>query len=218
MGSSPSSRWGRVSRPELDRTQSKRKPFGCDRETRMHQNSANRVIAGTPSMLPPTADLVRDADRFGSLPLKRELRRVVQDKNDTVICRKAIMCRPKMTRKNILFTNALVGEKAIGRLGIRPILAGNRNAFSHGTADLPQQADQPSPKPDILKFAVASLLLYPIVRLLRRIIQRATAPLPQYHEAPSQRFGCSQRNHNRFIRFNKWQIPAELRVGQNVGN
>jgi hypothetical protein len=46
-------------------------------------------------MLPPTADLVRDADRFGSLPLKRELRRVVQDKNDTVICRKAIRCRPK---------------------------------------------------------------------------------------------------------------------------
>jgi hypothetical protein len=103
-----------------------------------------------------------------------------------------------MTRKNILFTNALVGEKAIGRLGIRPILAGNRNAFSYGTADLPQQVDQPSPKPDILKFAVAGLALNPIVRLLRRIIFVSTNGKFQQSYASAKMWVIERTQHRLF--------------------
>src|SRR5271169_394878 len=102
----------------------------------MHKNAADCVMARRAFLVPPASHLMRDADRPRLLSLKREFRRVVQHENEAVACRKAIMGRLKVTRQYVFFAHTFIREKAVSRLGVRPILTSQRDALAHSIADL----------------------------------------------------------------------------------
>jgi hypothetical protein len=52
---------------------------------------------------------------------------VVQHKNETLSSGGTIICRLEMAGQNVHFADPVIGEKALGCLGIRPILAAERN-------------------------------------------------------------------------------------------
>ncbi len=73
-----------------------------------------------------------------------------------------------MTGQNVRLANPVIGEKAIGRLGIGPILANERNALTHSAPDPLKQFAEPLAKPRILKFASDNLSINPGLDIGRR--------------------------------------------------
>jgi hypothetical protein len=148
--------------PEFDRCHSEREPFGRHSETRMHQNSASRMRFGAAGEISSTVgDALRNADQLRPLSLRGELCRVVKHKHKAVCCHCAVAGRLKMTGKNVRLTDPFIGEKAIGRLRIGPILANERYALTHGAPDPLKQYAIPLAKPRIPKFAFRDLSINP---------------------------------------------------------
>jgi hypothetical protein len=166
-------------RPEFDRCHSKREPFGRNSETRMHQNSASRMRFGAAGEISSTVgDALRNADQLRPLSLIGELCCVVKHKHKAVCRHCAVAGRLKMTGKNIRLTDPFIGEKAIGRLGIGPILANERYALTHGAPDPLKQYAKPLAKPRIPKFAFSDLSINPSLAIGRRsmIVPRGSIP------------------------------------------
>ena len=67
------------------------------------------------------------------------------------------MCRLEVTSQNVCFADPAVGKEAISRLGVRPILADQRNALSHRAPNLLQELAESAAKPGVLKFASTNL-------------------------------------------------------------
>src|ERR1700676_4583043 len=97
----------------------------------MQQDAADGVSANATGLIPTAVDVVSDADAIGAFSLKREPRRVGQDQYNAIARREAIMRCLEMTLKDVSFVDALVGEKTIGCLGVRPVLASHGYAFAH---------------------------------------------------------------------------------------
>ena len=89
----------------------------------MHQDPADNVL-----FLRPTLEaLVQNAQRLSRLALIGELCCVVQDQDRAIGRSRAVAGGPEMPCENWLLTNSPVGKKAVSRLGVGPILAGQRN-------------------------------------------------------------------------------------------
>jgi hypothetical protein len=87
-----------------------------------------------------------------------------------------------MTGKNVLFIDALVGEKPIRRLGVRPILTSHGDALAHRVTDLPEDVSKSSAQPNVRELASRNLTINPAANLGAA----TAAPLSQYHDAPSK--------------------------------
>jgi hypothetical protein len=109
----------------------------------VHQDAANRVRSQTPRLVPSAVDALRYPDRVRVLSSIGELRRVMEHKDGTIAGDRAAMRRLKVTGQDVRLADPVVGEKAIGRLGVGPILADQRNALSHGAPDLRHQPSEP---------------------------------------------------------------------------
>jgi hypothetical protein len=70
----------------------------------------------------------------------------------------------EVTSQNVRLADPVIGEETIGRFGVRPILADQRNALSHGAPNLPQQFAESVAKPSISKFAFANFSINPTFR------------------------------------------------------
>src|SRR5579871_6486354 len=66
-----------------------------------------------------------------------------------------------MARQNLRLTDPVVGEKPIGSLGVRPILAHQRNAFAHGAPDLRHQLAEPLVQALVGEAAACELAIKP---------------------------------------------------------
>ena len=73
-----------------------------------------------------------------------------------------------MAAEDVGLAHPIIGEKAIGRFGVGPILPNERNALPHGTSDLLKQLAEALAKPRILKFAPLGFSINPVAGLERR--------------------------------------------------
>jgi len=67
----------------------------------------------------------------------------MEHKNGTVAGDCAVTRRLKVTGQNVRLADPVVGEETIGRFGVGPVLADQRNALAHGAPDLRHQLAQP---------------------------------------------------------------------------
>jgi hypothetical protein len=144
----------------------------------MQQDAADGVSANATSLIASAIDVVSDADAIRAFSLKREFRRVVEDQYSAVACCEAITRGLKMTRKDVSFIDTLVGEEAIGCLGIRPVLASHGYAFAYCVADLLEQSAKSPAQPNVRKLASRNLAVDPR--------SFAAAFAFSCHEAPSE--------------------------------
>jgi hypothetical protein len=89
----------------------------------------------------------------------------------------------EMASQDVCFTDPLVGKKAIGRLGVGPILADQWNALPHGAPDLRQKFAQPLGQTLVRKTTAGKLAINPSVG--RSI---------HWHRSSAIR--CQTRNHD----------------------
>lgn len=88
----------------------------------MHQHSADRVMAPTAVLVPAAIDALGQANRASVRTLLGEFRRVLnEDRASTIIVTRAR--GSEVTAEDIGFLHALVGEEAVGRIRVRPVLA-----------------------------------------------------------------------------------------------
>jgi hypothetical protein len=66
-----------------------------------------------------------------------------------------------MTRYDLVLAEVIIGEKAVSRLGIGPILAGIRNTFTESIGHHPQQLTESFGQPHILKTAPVHFIIIP---------------------------------------------------------
>lgn len=127
----------------------------------MHQDAANRVRSEATRLIPSTVYTLGDADRFRLFALIAKLGCVVQHKNETAGGGGTITCRLEMAGQNVRFADPVIREEAVGCLGIRPILADERNALSHGASNLREQFAESVAEPRVPKLASTALAINP---------------------------------------------------------
>jgi hypothetical protein len=66
-----------------------------------------------------------------------------------------------MPRENLVFRNPPVGEKAIGRFGMGPILAHQRNALTHAVRELLEQLSETLVESSVSELAASQFLSDP---------------------------------------------------------
>jgi hypothetical protein len=96
----------------------------------MHQDAAKRVMAVATFLVLAAVDVLRNADKFGASALVGELRRILQQQHCAMGRFKACTRRVEVPAQDVAFAHPLIGEEPIGRFGVGPILAGERNALS----------------------------------------------------------------------------------------
>ena len=161
----------------------------------MHQDAANRVRSQTTRLVLSAVYVLGYAYRLGFLSLVRELGRVMQDQNEIIGGGHTITSRLKMTGQNIRLADPVIREKAIGSLGVGPILANQRNALPHGAPDLGQQFAESVAKPRIPKFASGCFPINPACRGADRLgsASRHSISQNQTHGAPIVRESGAQQ-------------------------
>jgi hypothetical protein len=93
----------------------------------LQPNAANRVRSEAARLVPSAVYVLGYADRLGALSLVCEFGRVMQDQNETIGGSDTITRRLKMAGQNVRLADPAIREKAIGGLGVGPILANQRN-------------------------------------------------------------------------------------------
>jgi hypothetical protein len=107
-----------------------------------------------PAPLVATAvDALRDSDCMRRGALEDELGGVLQQQDRTRARRETVARRREVAAQNVCLVHPRVGEKSIGRLGIRPVLAGKRNAGAHAIAKLPEQFAETTAEPSVAEGA-----------------------------------------------------------------
>src|SRR3546814_17247576 len=99
----------------------------------MHQNAANRVRPQAAFLISSAVDALGNADRLWLFPLIRKLGRVMKHKNRAVGGGHPVMGRLKMAGQNVRFADPLIREKAVGCLGVGPILADQGNEIGRAS-------------------------------------------------------------------------------------
>ena len=165
--------------PEFDGGQPEWQPFGRHCEARVHQDAANRVRSHAPGLVPSAVDALGYPDRVRALSLVGELGRVVEHKDGTTGGDRAVTRRLKVTGQDVRLADSVVREKAIGRLGVGPILADQWNALAHGAPDLRHQFMKPLVQTLVGKTAASEFANNP----------RVGSPV---HWHRSQQFGARQ--------------------------
>lgn len=85
----------------------------------------------------------------------------MEHQNSTACGNRALTRRLKVACQNVRLTDPVVGEKTIGSLCVGPILANQRNAFSHGAPDLRHQFAEPLVQALVGKAAARELAIKP---------------------------------------------------------
>lgn len=132
--------------------------------------------------------------------LEDELGGVLQQQDRARARRKTVARRREVAAQNVGLVHPRVGEKPVGRLGIRPILAGQRDAGAHAIAKLPEQFLETTTEPDVgegarIDFAARPMFVAASVRAGKNRCSR------NHRAPPKQESRCPPMNHNRFIRF-----------------
>ncbi len=153
------------------------------RQARVHQQPADRVHAVATGLVLAAAHLCGEAHRFRTLALPGKLRRVMKNEDRTGAGSKPAPRCVEMAPKNIFFAHPVVGEEAVGCLGVGPVLAGQRNRLSEPGFHTLHQLAKAVVQPAVAKSATRKLLVKP----------------PILH-APHLSFSirCQTRNHGRF--------------------
>ena len=142
--------------------QSQRQSGGRNGKARMHQYPAGRVHSGIASQVSfAVFDALRNPDQLRPVPLIGELGRVVKHENRTVRYRYTLARRLEMARQNVRFADPIIGEKAIRRLRVRPILANERDTLAYVARNPLKQCAKSLAKPCIPKFAPGDLSINP---------------------------------------------------------
>ena len=165
--------------PEFHGRQAQRQPLGRHREAGMHQHPADRVMAQATTLVAAAIDALRHADGAHVRALVGELRRVLDQKNRTIGRIAAGTCGREMAAEDIALLDALIGKKPVGRLGVRPVLAGIWNALAHAVADLLQKLAKSSAKTRVFESRFVDLALGPVLKWAR---SPKLAPRPRPHE------------------------------------
>ena len=84
----------------------------------------------------------------------------------------------------VALADPIVGQEAIRRFRVRPILAGQRNASANRLADLFEQVPEPPGEAQILELAASTLVVDPVERAGRDLSPRVSVRLRPYHDAP----------------------------------
>src|ERR1700689_2518395 len=128
----------------------------------MHQDAAKCVMAEATPLILAAVDVLRKADKFGTSALVGELRRILQQQHRASGRFKTYARRVEMPAQDVAFAHPLIGEKPIGRFGVGPILAGERNALSDPAAHSDQKLAKPRAKARILEAALVNFIIDPM--------------------------------------------------------
>jgi hypothetical protein len=90
----------------------------------VHEKAADRVHAEAAGFVATAVHPIGEADRLGPLPPEGELGRVLEDQDRAAGGGEAIPRRPEMTGEDLRFADPLIGEEAVSRLRVGPVLAG----------------------------------------------------------------------------------------------
>src|SRR5580700_11603885 len=146
----------------------------------MHQDAADRMRSQATRLVASTIYAFGDADRLRLLPPIRKLCCIMEHKHKPVSGGCAITGGLKVASQNGCLADALVREKAVGRFGVSPILADQRNAFAHGAPKLRKQLPKSLAKPRIPKFASGDLSINPTLIASQMMRSSPPRPMPQY--------------------------------------
>ena len=94
----------------------------------MHQDAADGVVQRAALLVLAHVRLIHDPHRSYIGAVKGEFRGVVQHQNQRAAAADSISRCLKVPAQNLLFVNARVGEKAVRRFGVSPVLTRPRNA------------------------------------------------------------------------------------------
>ena len=120
---------------ELRRSQTQRQAIRRDSQAGMHQQPADHMLLMAPVLqLMPGRDL-GEADLLRMRAFERELGRVLQDQDGTIRGLDALRRSRKVTFQDLVFADAPVREKAVSRLGVRPILERRWQRFARSLAN-----------------------------------------------------------------------------------
>jgi hypothetical protein len=118
-----------ISAPKLDRSQPEWKAVRSRNQTGVHQHSAGYVVAGLAAMGVRRGQLLEDADRLRSVPVVRELGRVVKHQHRRVLHGgEALPRTEKMPSQDLLLINPSIRKETISCLRSRPLLTGEGDA------------------------------------------------------------------------------------------
>lgn len=104
-------------RPGHDDRKIRRNALQAGGQARMHCAQATAIFVLT------AVQLVHDVDLIAALPLIGELRRIVQNQDWPILRGKALTYRAELPFQDLRLADPLVGEDAVSRLGVRPVLA-----------------------------------------------------------------------------------------------
>jgi hypothetical protein len=115
----------------------------------------------------PTVDALGDANELWPFALVGKLSRVMEHENKAICGRYAPARRLEMARQDVRFVDPVIGEKAIRRLGVCPILANERNALPDVAPDPLKQHAKSLAKPRVAKFAPGDFAINPRLSIKR---------------------------------------------------
>jgi hypothetical protein len=109
-------------------------------------------------------DCYQEANLGILVPLKGELTGVMEHQSLFASLCQSATSGLEMTRHDLLLAHRIIGEKAVSRLGVGPILTGIRNTFTDSVGHHPQQLTEPLSQPRIFKMAPSHLVSNPGAR------------------------------------------------------
>src|SRR4029077_63123 len=95
----------------------------------MHQDSATRIVIGTPLVILARRTLIEPPNCINISTLETEFGRIVQNHYRLVLGKKSFPCRLEMSCQNLFFAHTLVGEKPVGCIRVRPVLGNSRSVY-----------------------------------------------------------------------------------------
>lgn len=147
--------------PELDRAQAQWQSLCSHRKAGVHQDAAGRVQLRTPCRVAAAGGLAPEPNQLRFVSLVRELGGVLKDEQRAATGLYPITRRLEVPGKNALFVNVVVRQKAIGRLGVGPVLAREGNRAPDAAAESMKQASQSLAQSRVAEFAPGDLAGYP---------------------------------------------------------
>ena len=128
----------------------------------MHQDAADGVMAHASLGIPAGRRLAQHAESLCTVALPGEFGRVVQHQHGSVANGGNALARgAEMPSQDVSLADALVAEESIGRLGVGPVLADERDALAGGLGELSQQRSQPPGQANVLEDALVQLPINP---------------------------------------------------------
>jgi len=171
-----------AARPEFRRRQSERQTLRRDGHAGMHQEPADRMLLEPTFLQLASGRYLREPHLLWSRPLEGEFRGVLQDQNGAIGCFDAQGRGGEMALKDLVFADIPIGKKAVGGLGVRPVLKCCRQRFPRPFPECLEHCIEPPVQPHISQIASGSFRFHPTLSHVCTSIIR-----------------CHMTNHGRFL-------------------